>query len=136
MHYIIGLVHDGAITLLYCASSERVADIFTKVFSENNFSNLKSLLGIANHVVNIDRTQDFIHFCSCPCLREDFPLCVFYSFCVLYGQAVCKGWLSLVAKAYLFDIFLILYINSGLIGGVGIIKTHPKTWDKLINLFD
>ena len=45
------LVYDGTITLLYCASSEQVADIFTKVFYEKTFSNLKSLLGISDHAV-------------------------------------------------------------------------------------
>ena len=53
MHYIKGLVHDGVIALLYCASSEQVAYIFTKVLSEKTLSNLKSLLGIDDHVVNI-----------------------------------------------------------------------------------
>ena len=42
------------IHLLFCASSEQVADIFTKVFCENTFSNLKSLLGISDHVVKHD----------------------------------------------------------------------------------
>ena len=54
INYIIGLVHDGVIALLCCASSEQVADIFAKVFSDNNFINIKSLLGIADHVVNTD----------------------------------------------------------------------------------
>ena len=54
MHYIRELVHDGTIALLYCASSEKVADIFTKVFCEKKFSNFKSLLGIADHVVKND----------------------------------------------------------------------------------
>ena len=52
MHYIKELVHDGTIALLYCASSEQVVDIFTKVFCEKTFNNLKSLLGIVDHVVN------------------------------------------------------------------------------------
>ena len=51
MHYIKELVHDGTIALLYCASSEHVEDIFTKVFSEKTFSNIKSLLRITNHMV-------------------------------------------------------------------------------------
>ena len=51
MRYIKELVHDGTITLLYCASSKQVADIFTKVFYEKTFSNLKSLVRIADHVV-------------------------------------------------------------------------------------
>ena len=54
MHYIRGLVHDGVISLLYCAPFEQVADIFTKVFSENNFRNLKSLIGIDDNVVKTD----------------------------------------------------------------------------------
>ena len=51
IHYIRQLVHDGTIQLLFCASSEQVADIFTKVFCEKKFSNLKSLLGIADHAM-------------------------------------------------------------------------------------
>ena len=35
-------------------SSEQVVDIFTKVFCEKTFSNLKSLLGVDDHVVNND----------------------------------------------------------------------------------
>ena len=35
----------------FCASSEQVADIFTKVFCEKKFSNIKSLLGIADNAV-------------------------------------------------------------------------------------
>ena len=44
-------VHDGTIHLLFCASSEHVADIFTNFFCEKTFSNLKSLLGISDHAV-------------------------------------------------------------------------------------
>ena len=54
MHYIRHLLHDGTIHLLFCASSEQVADIFTKVFFEKTFSNIKSLLGIADHTVKHD----------------------------------------------------------------------------------
>ena len=54
MHYIRELVHDGTIALLYSASSKQVADIFTKVFCEKTISNIKSLLGIADHVVKND----------------------------------------------------------------------------------
>ena len=110
MHYIRGLVHDGIIALHYCASSEQAADIFTKVFFEKNFNNIKSLLGIFYHMVKTVWKQDFIQFCSCPCLMEDFPLCGFASFLVLYGQAVCKGWLSLLSRNYVSDIFMIFYI--------------------------
>ena len=54
MHYIKELLHDGTIALLYHASSEQVANIFTKVFCEKTFSNLKSLPGIADHAVKHD----------------------------------------------------------------------------------
>ena len=54
MHYIREHVHDGTIALLYCASSEQVADIFTKELCEKTFSNLKSLMGISDHVVKND----------------------------------------------------------------------------------
>ena len=54
MHYIRELVHDGTIALLYYTSSEQVANIFTKVFCEKTFINLKSLLGIIDHVVKND----------------------------------------------------------------------------------
>ena len=50
-HYIRELVHDGTIHLLLCSSSEQVAGIFTKEFCEKTFSNLKLLLGIADHAV-------------------------------------------------------------------------------------
>ena len=35
-------------------SSKQVADIFTKVFCEKTFNNLRSLLGIVDHVVKND----------------------------------------------------------------------------------
>ena len=127
MHYIRGLMHDGVIALIYCASSEKIENIFTKVFYKKTFNNIKPILGIDDHVVKTNWRQEFLQFFPCPCLREVFPLCGFASFLVLYGQIVCKGWLSLVSRPYIYDIFLILYINSGLIGGVWIIKTHSNT---------
>ena len=42
MHYIRELVHDGTIALLYCASLEQVADIFTNFF-------VRRPLVISNH---------------------------------------------------------------------------------------
>ena len=114
------------ISLLYCTTSKQVENIFTKVFYEKDFNNIKKMLGIA-HVVNNDLREYFLQFFSCPCLREHFPLSGFSSFFVLFGQVVCKGWLSLVYRPYISYIFIILYTNSVLIGGVGIIKTHSNT---------
>ena len=54
MHYIKELMHDGTIALLYCACSEQVADIFTKVLCEKKFNNIKSLLEIDDHVMKYD----------------------------------------------------------------------------------
>ena len=42
------------IHLLLCASSEQVASIFTKVFCEKTFINIKSLLGIFDHAMKHD----------------------------------------------------------------------------------
>ena len=36
--------------------------------------------------------------------KGGFSSCVFSSFLVLYGHAVCKRWLSLVARTYIYDI--------------------------------
>ena len=40
MHYIRELVHDRTIILQYCPTDEQIANIFTKIFSENNFTYL------------------------------------------------------------------------------------------------
>ena len=54
MHYIKGCVHDRIIALHYCTSFDQVANIFTKEFFEKTFNNLKSLLGIYDHMVKTD----------------------------------------------------------------------------------
>ena len=46
MHYIWELVHDGTIIMQYCPTDEQIADIFTKSFSKNKFTYLRSLLGV------------------------------------------------------------------------------------------
>ena len=102
MHYIRELVHDGTIHLLFSSSSEQVADIFTKAFCEKTFSNIKSILGITDHAVNHEWRQDFQILFYSPCLREDFPTGFFCLFPWFNGHAVCKGWLSLVARPYNF----------------------------------
>ena len=48
MHYIRELVHDKTIVLQYCPIDEKIADIFTKRFSENKFTYLRSLLGVSS----------------------------------------------------------------------------------------
>ena len=52
MHYIRGLVNDGIIALLYCASSEQVTNIFAKDFYEKEIGNIKSPMGIVYHMMN------------------------------------------------------------------------------------
>ena len=47
MHYIRELVHDMTIILQYCLADEQIEDIFTKIFSENKFTYLRSLLGVS-----------------------------------------------------------------------------------------
>ena len=38
MHYIRGLEHDRVISLQYFPSTEKTVDIFTKIFTEKNFT--------------------------------------------------------------------------------------------------
>ena len=46
-HCIREIVHDRTIILQYYPTDEQIADIFTKRFSENNFTYLYSLLGVS-----------------------------------------------------------------------------------------
>eukprot|EP00253_Pinus_taeda_P022063 PITA_22063 len=46
MHFIRELIHDGIIDLQYCPSSEQIADIFTKTFTEKKFRFLRDHLGV------------------------------------------------------------------------------------------
>ena len=48
MHYIMELVHDMTIILQYFPNDEQIADIFTKIFLENKFTYLRSLLGVSS----------------------------------------------------------------------------------------
>ena len=48
MHYMRELVHDRTIILQYCSTDEQIPDIFTKSFSENKFTYLRSLLGVSS----------------------------------------------------------------------------------------
>ena len=91
MHYIRELVHDGTIHLLFCSSSEQVADIFTKVFCEKTFSNLKSLLGIFDHAWRMidDKSSKILFFLSM--LKGGFPHWVFASFLGCIDKQYVKG---------------------------------------------
>ena len=48
MHYIRDLVHDRTIVLQYCPTNDHIAYIFTKNFTEKNFTYLCSLLGVSS----------------------------------------------------------------------------------------
>ena len=105
MHYIKELVHDGTIALLYCAFSEEIADIFTKVFCEKNFSNIKSLLGIFYHVVKNDLWQYFQNFVFLSMFKAGFSHWFFASFLGCMDMQFVKVWLILVSRPYNFLIF-------------------------------
>ena len=51
IHYIRELVHDRTIILQYHPIDEKIADIFTKSFSEKKFTYLHSLLGLSFRVI-------------------------------------------------------------------------------------
>jgi hypothetical protein len=46
MHYIHELIHDRVISLQYCPTKKKVADIFTKSFTEKKCSELRAMLGV------------------------------------------------------------------------------------------
>ena len=51
MHFIRNLVHDRVLEILYCATDDQVADIFTKSLKEVKFSKLRSMLGVQECVL-------------------------------------------------------------------------------------
>ena len=46
MHFIINLIHDQVIEVLFFPTKDQVADIFTKSLTEAKFSKLQSMLGV------------------------------------------------------------------------------------------
>ena len=91
MHYIRELVHDGTIHLLFCSSSEQVADIFTKEFCEKTFSNIKSLLGIVDHAVKARVETRFYNFVLQSMFKGGFSQVGFASFLVYLDLQYVKG---------------------------------------------
>jgi hypothetical protein len=61
----------------------------------------------------------FYNFVLQSMFKGGFSQVGFASFLGCMDIAVCKGWLSLVARPYIFDLLL---IKSGLRGGVRIIN--------------
>ena len=51
MHFIINLVHDRVIEVLYFPTDDQVADIFTESLIEVKFSKLCSMLGVQECVL-------------------------------------------------------------------------------------
>ena len=51
MHFIINLVHDSVIEVLYFPTDDQVVDIFTKSLTEAKFSKLRSMLGVQQFVI-------------------------------------------------------------------------------------
>ena len=72
-------------------SSEQVADIFTKVFCEKTFSNIKSLLGISDHVVKNDWWQYFQKKKFLTMFKGGFSHWVFASFLGCMDKHYVKG---------------------------------------------
>ena len=46
MHFIINIIHDSVIEVLYFPTDDQVPDIFTKCLTEAKFSKLQSMLGV------------------------------------------------------------------------------------------
>ena len=51
MHFIINLVHDSVIEVLYCPTDDQVADIFTKSLIEVKFSKLQYMVEVQECVI-------------------------------------------------------------------------------------
>lgn len=45
-HFIRDKVNEGIVNILYCPSSEQIADIFTKSLSRKNFCKFRNMLGL------------------------------------------------------------------------------------------
>ena len=84
MHYICILVHDQVIALQYFPSAEQTVDIFTKYFTENTFTYMRSLIGGGDTWLWIPFT--FIFLSLCPFFRGGFVPMWFSSLPCLYGQ--------------------------------------------------
>ena len=91
MHYIRELVHDGTIDLLYCGYSKQLVDIFTKVLCEKTSNDIKSLLGIPDHVVKKDWWQDLQNFLFLSMFKGEFSHWVFVSFLGCMDKQYVKG---------------------------------------------
>lgn len=50
MHFIRELIHDGIIDIQYIQTTDQIADLFTKPFTEMKFLHLQSLLGVRSSV--------------------------------------------------------------------------------------
>ena len=46
MQFIINLIHDQVIEVLFFSTEDQAADIFTKSLTEAKFSELRSILGV------------------------------------------------------------------------------------------
>src|ERR1700722_2022093 len=51
MHFIRKLIHDQVIKVLFFPTKDQVAEIFTKSLTEENFSKLRSMLGVQEVVI-------------------------------------------------------------------------------------
>jgi hypothetical protein len=51
MHFIRKIIHDQVIEVLFFPIEDQVADIFTKSLIEENFSKLRSMLGVQEVVM-------------------------------------------------------------------------------------
>jgi hypothetical protein len=51
MHFIVNLIHDQVIEVIFCATKDQVADIFTKSLTVAIFSKLRSMLGVQEVII-------------------------------------------------------------------------------------
>ena len=51
MHFIINIVHDHDLEVLFFPTDDQVVDIFTKSLTKAKFSKLRSMLGVQECVL-------------------------------------------------------------------------------------
>jgi len=51
MHYIINLINDHVLEVLYCPIEDQVADIFTKTLTKVKFTKLRPMVGVQEVVI-------------------------------------------------------------------------------------
>ena len=51
MHFLINLINDHVLEILYCPTEDQVTDIFMKILTEVKFTKLRPMVGVHEVVI-------------------------------------------------------------------------------------